>query len=230
MQASDKNFLFHASSLDVMNDSAEYAEARKLCPDPIDEIIMSYELGIPFALCFSEKDDSIPMWNMYAHEGKGVCLKFDFECINRYFDSFAEQEKYNNRYVKFSKCNYRKIRSRTPINNKTGNLQYPNIALLREKMTKAAFVKPNSFCHEGEWRLIAWRKWDKAVACDMLFKESKDELCPYIIVPIPISCLKEIVLRPNASYQLLEATRLLKYLYGENNEISVNISSLTLKV
>ena len=62
----NEQFVFHASSIGFMNDSAEYSQALKHCSDFVDEKLMEIELGTPFALCFSEDSDSVPMWNMYA--------------------------------------------------------------------------------------------------------------------------------------------------------------------
>lgn len=89
-----------------MNDSAEYSQALKHCSDFVDEKLMEIELGTPFALCFSEKSDSVPMWNMYAKNGKGVCLKFNLDKLSKCINKLKESDE---RAIEFKWCTYQEI-------------------------------------------------------------------------------------------------------------------------
>ncbi len=219
-------FIFHASSVDSMNDNAEYMEARKQCRDGVEEIIMERELGIPFALCFSDKETNIPMWNMYANKGKGVCLLFNFRKIKNHIKALQKKDE---RLIAFYKCIYKDILSNEKLKPLDSGNQYPDTKELSKKMKDKAFIKPNCFRHEKEWRLMIWQDWVPNDNHIIHFKERKDELCPYLEIPIPVNSLERIVLRPNASEQMIDATRLLLANYGGNG-ISVEVAEITLKV
>ena len=222
----NEQFVFHASSVDYMNDSAEYSQALKHCSDFVDEKLMEIELGTPFAFCFSEKSDSVPMWNMYAKNGKGVCLKFCFSKLKKHFDQLKEKDK---RFIKFDKCGYRDYIPKEDDKPLCSQPQHPNITELVKKMTEDAFIKPKCFSHEKEWRLMVWQSWIQNGKQKMLFKERQDELCPYLEIPVAVECLEGIILGPGASEQMIEATKLLRSQYGGNG-VSVEVSDITLKV
>lgn len=221
----NQQFVFHASSVFSMNDSAEYCVAIDQCVDDVDRLIMERELGVPFALCFSDSDANIPMWNMYANSGRGICLQFNFEKLKDYI---YELKKRDERTMLFSQCDYKVIN----VNNKRpfdSGKDYPNKLELKRKMIDAAFIKPNCFSHEREWRLMIWQDWVPNDKHKIFFKERQEELCPYIEVPIHIKCLEGIILNPNASEQMIEATRLLLANYG-GISINVDTANITLKV
>ena len=209
-----------------MNDKAEYRIANEKCRDGVEEIIMEHELGIPFAISFTEDEENIPMWNMYANNGKGVCLIFIFDKIKKYFDEMICTDK---RRILFSRCKYQKMDMSENQKPLCSSYEYPNIEELRKLMMEAAFIKPLCFRHENEWRLTVWQDWMPNGKQKMLFKERRDELCPYIEIPIPVNCLEKIVLKPNANIQMIEAVKLLQANYGEKN-ISVCAANITLNV
>ncbi len=222
----NKMFIFHASSVFSMNDKAEYRIAIEKCRDGVEEIIMEHELGIPFAISFTDSEDNIPMWYMYANNGKGVCLKFCFRKLKEYFDKLKNTDK---RESRFSHCDYQIMDMTEKQKPLDSDCEYPDIEELRKQMKKVACIKPLCFRHENEWRLTVWQDWITNGKQKMLFKERHDELCPYIEIPIPVDCLETIVLSPSANWQMIEAIKLLKANYGRNN-ISVNTANITLKV
>ena len=67
---------FHQSSIFHMNDGLEYGWFEAKTDEGGDKYIVKFEIGDPFAFCFSECEDCIPMWEMYGNHAKGVCLKF----------------------------------------------------------------------------------------------------------------------------------------------------------
>ena len=206
-QTNGEDMIFYASSVNAMNDSAEYAMALNKCEDSVDELLMEQALGIPFAICFSEKGDNIPMWNMYAKEGKGVCLKFNFDMLKAHFTSLG---KVDCREMRFSKCSYQSISkisdSEKPL---SANKSSIDTEKLRMEMTDAAFVKPECFKHEKEWRFMIWQDWLPTKSHKISFREKQDELCPYLEIPIPKKCMEVVILGPNATEQMIDATKLL---------------------
>ena len=223
----NNQLLFHASSVDFMNDTAEYLLAKRQCKDEIDEMVIEHMKGIPFVLCFSENEDNIPMWTMYANEGKGVCFKFNFEKLKTYFENWSIREKRN---AIFSRCQYEKINLSEDITkpfccseNRT------DIDALWKEISQKAFIKPVCFSHENEWRFIVWQNVFPLKNQKIKFKVRNDELCPYIEIPIPGNCIEEIILKPKADDQLINATRLLLANYGGNG-INVKDANITLKI
>lgn len=224
-------FLFHASSVVFMNDSAEYMAARKHCRDGVEEMLMEEITGMPFALCFSEREDIIPMWNMYAKEGKGACLMFDYDKLKEHFNKLCngENEVYN--YAVFSSCRYQEVDYKKDLEKPLSlEMEYPDTDRYRKAMTEDAFIKPLSFKYENEWRFMVWQKWHPSLKRRILFKVRNEELCPFIIIPIPVNCLKRIVLSPSASGQMIDSTSLLRANYAAGHMINVEKSILTLKV
>ena len=223
----DGNLIFHASSVDFMNDGAEYAISRSLCKDHVEELYTEIGIGKPFALCFTDSENNIPMWSMYANGGKGVCLKFSFSKIEELYHQLKAQGK----TIEFSQCEYSDISLPEETNKPLcADMKYPDTGQLWNEMKKAAFVKPDSFIHEREWRLMVWNSWESSSIQNILFKEVHDEICPYIEFPIPVNFLEEIILSPNANWQMEEAVKLMRYKYTNGKLIPVKISKITLKV
>ncbi len=187
---------------------------------------MEHELGIPFALCFSESEGNIPMWDMYANHGKGVCLRFNFEKLYHYVCELTNKDE---KKIEFSKCEYKDVEFQERY--KPFNLDgvYPNTTELRKQMMASAFVKPKCFCHEVEWRLMVWQSWKPDEYHKILFKVKQDELCPYVEISIPSACIDGIILRPNANARLFEDVKLLLANYV-GNYIQIEKAEISLKV
>ena len=226
----DEKMFFHASSVMFMNDSAEYMAARNCCRDGVDEIIMKDYLGIPFALCFSENEDIIPMWSMYAQKGKGICLMFDYNELSRHFENLRKNEKDVFNFVYFSLCQYKEFEYKNEDKKPLSlDIDYPDTGRLCKMMTENAFIKPPSFNYEKEWRLMVWQKWHPSKKHKIHFKVRDEELCPYLKIPIPVRCLKQIVLSPSASDLMIDSVRLLLANYAPGHTIKVVKSDITLK-
>lgn len=226
----DEIMSFHASSVTFMNDSAEYTATMNCCRDGVEEIIMEEFLGIPFALCFSESEDIIPMWSMYAKGSKGVCLVFDFNQLKSYFETLQNKENGLFNFVDFSLCQYKEFEYKNGDKKPLSlDIDYTNKDRLCIKMTENAFIKPPSFNYEKEWRLMVWQKWHPSNKRIILFKVRDEELCPYIKIPIPVRCLKQIFLSQLASDQMIDSVRLLLANYAPGHTISVVKSDITLK-
>ena len=223
----NNQLVFHASSLDSMNDSAEYKLARQQCKDYTEEFIVDNLKGIPFALCFSENEDNIPMWSMYANEGKGVCLRFNFGKLKEQFDHLNIKDK---RESRFYFCKYQEFKTdedeKKPLSSSN---EYRDFDKIWKAIMQKSFIKPVCFSHEKEWRLLVWQSIFPTKKPIIKFKVRNDNLCPYIEIPISVNCIEEIILRPNADDQLIEATKLLLANYGGNG-INVSQANITLKV
>ncbi len=224
----DGNFTFWASSLDYMNDGAEYMESRNLCEDITEEVIMDHFLGAPFALCFSEREDNIPMWHMYANRGRGVCLDFDFAKLSNYFEIMKKKDC---RTTKFDKCKYHPIEDKKmAMMDENYNNESIESTGLRNTMVDSSFVKPTTFEHEREWRLMIWESQISYPNRNIKFRERNEAICPYVEVIIPANNLMNIIVGPCADSDSVESIRLLLGHSFEKNTIQVVKSDLTLKI
>ena len=82
-----ENLAFLATDIAALNDRTEYKEITNLISEVgktetiklMDETLK----GIPFVISFSTLPDWLPMWLNYADDGRGVCLKFNKEALER---------------------------------------------------------------------------------------------------------------------------------------------------
>ena len=79
---------------------------------------------------FSETWESIPMWSYYANSHKGVCLKYDFDLLNKNEDSFNR------------------------ITASLHKVWYSEKRFKDSKGVFTPFVKSLQWAHEQEWRLF----------------------------------------------------------------------------
>ena len=79
---------------------------------------------------FSENWQSIPMWSYYANSHQGVCIKYDFELLDR------ENDEHNHIRTSLHKVWYSEQRFRD------------------SRGTFTPFVKSLQWAHEQEWRLF----------------------------------------------------------------------------
>ncbi len=86
--------------------------------------------------CFSEMNNSIPMWTYYANQHEGLCLKYNICSLNDNNIYEAELKK------SFCKINYSNFRPKD---------MYGEYSLI---------VKSIQWAHESEWRLICGTKAD----------------------------------------------------------------------
>lgn len=89
--------------------------------------------------CFSEVNDSIPMWSYYAANHTGICLKYDFPAL----DGNVEDEK--------------------SLQEALTKVHYSNFQPQDLHGTYSYTVKSVQWAHEQEWRLIC--KTDDKYIC-----------------------------------------------------------------
>ena len=220
----EKYFVFHASSVDYMNDSMEYQAVLNMCKTDVEEIEISTIKGEPYALSFSECDDSIPMWSMYSNFGKGVCFQFKFSAL---MDHFKEHYKDSS----FKKCFYEKIEKQNedkPFSPNDGETIH-KIKNWDDELEDAAFFKDISFKNESEWRLM---RWDSYLTQEhaIKFKSSSYVIVPYMEVIVPTNSLEKIILGRCADERNIESIKRLKLNTDKYLNFEIQKSTVTLKL
>lgn len=157
----------------------------------------------PFVLSFSENRDCLPMWTMYGGKGTGACLCFDEKKLKAEDNLFHNMPLLNVLYV--NQTDNSKVSTKSLgeiITNQYEYLLDKKEVTDNEKIISigsilpviSAYLKNASFKYEHELRIpIIANDIRKSV----FFRSStKGNIIPFIKVPIPISCLKEIILGP----------------------------------
>ena len=180
-------------------------------------------IGVPYISSFSYIGDNLPMWRMYADNGKGVIIEFDksklLECSNdnrklidcRYYDSEKDIEKdkeyYQSEYERLKNL-YR--RRETPKNKHENILIFAfHISALLSPM-----IKHTAYEYEQEFRIVSYKEGNTQ------YRESNGMIIPYVDIDIPIDAIRKIHIGPNADYGLLRnSLRMFQYSKGINIDI-----------
>jgi len=101
-----------------------------------EEIINAESRNVKVA-CFSEQNDSIPMWTHYADEHKGICIEYDFANEDRgEIRAFLSPVLYSNEVYKVNVFE-----------------DFTTTRLIRALLTKSIYWE-----YEAEWRLTIMKK------------------------------------------------------------------------
>ena len=222
---SEKDYiLMHATHIRYMNDMMEYLyfqellwealEGKGVSRSDFDNYMRKVNLiPAPFVISFSEKQEFLPMWQMYANNATGIMLEFDIK-------------KLKPKNSELSKCSYdEKISDDNYIKDCLTSIKCNSILNaifdprgLREK--KAYFKSPD-YKHEGEWRIY---KQSELVYTKM----SGAMIKPYTEVDIPIESLIGVVIgpcMPNRE-QVKECIDLVVNKKNKNPELEVRFSKI----
>lgn len=167
---------------------------------------------IPYVISFSKLRDFLPMWTLYGKKGNGVCLKMEVSSLLDIWpfptlgfvtyngktnmetsDSIMSQmlDLYKNQYTKdeaVSPSIYDKIR------------ELATICLII-----SPFVKYKDYQYEKEFRIIFEKRYGPDVTkISRCYSEKWYMVEPYITIKIPINALKEIIIGPNANYEVMK--------------------------
>ncbi len=209
--------VLRASNILCMNDEREVKEgldiARGLVNDIVNEGDKSAKMialknilgridknscGDFYVTSFCEDMDSLPMWIMYADNGRGCIMEFDRSMIDRQFN-LAHSDSV------FVKCNYNKEEERDsyityggkPINNwqsgKKMGMDLLNAIII------CVSTKHHGFRQEHEWRGVCLKRKGNN---DVLFRLSNMGKVPYIEIELDKKALKKVILGPTCNDSL----------------------------
>lgn len=163
--------------------------------------------NIPYTISFSQHEDKLLMWSMYANDGNGICLAFDEkQLVNRNAYKFAipdivtykKAPKYYKDIIKeFYKMYLKELGEEYIINI---------IYQLKRKywecmlMGILPFIKNNAFEDEAEYRVVYYGAGDKNPPVYSRLT-SRLNVINYIKVKIPLDALQYIIIGPCANFE-----------------------------
>lgn len=198
---------FHAGDIKAMNDKSENMlldELVKLISETTPpEIIGSSNINeMKFAVSFCTEQDYLPMWKIYATNGKGVCLRFKREGFEKSVFS---------------------VNTSRFITMKAGDCQYKTEAELKDYVNsivkhfreitepKSLILQIDSFCgtssffklkpfeYEKEFRLAISSKFNQQITSGGQYG-----LIVYYPVAIPLNLVDEIMIGPSPNQDVIE--------------------------
>lgn len=183
---------------------------------------LTHQYGVPYISSFTYAKDCLPMWGMYADNGKGVMIEFDINELKK-LDVFDVNCKYCStkydliQHYEIIKKVYETLRKRYVPEHMEDKLRRCQGVLLFS-MHLSAFLSPTikhaSYKYEQEFRLAVQSE------AEPLFRERDGVIIPYIHTYIPISAVKSIYIGPNANYDFVKSS--LEILFA-HKRIKINI-------
>ncbi len=206
---------FHATDAYMLNDRLEHNLLLDILQDVIKKRKQHYACeiltcGKPYVVSFCKQGDYLPMWQIYAANGKGICLEFeidempDAEVLNRLNDTGTEASLDE---LQFAECKYLsayKLKAQIKswkekieeayreIPEKQISPKLPYKTLYQEAIT----YKTDDWKYEDEIRLVRWTQYPQ-------IKNGKNGLCPYVEIKIPLRFLKGIKVGPSLNQEAL---------------------------
>lgn len=226
-------FVLRGSHIEYLNDITEFKIAAKLMArlikkyeESLDEANNKHIAGkldenywkklatffgfstSPFITSFSENSDSLPMWNTYGHEGKGVAIGIKkIELTNSTYKSKTGKPTW-------IKCAYDSERLKDILSQaikelykmfefKEGRMVVNGLPNFNTLSAYFCILKNFAFEYEKEWRLVrSYSSHD--VEKEIKFQEINGLLRPYVEHRFPKTILKEIIIGPCSNLDILK--------------------------
>ena len=163
-------------------------------------------LGTPYISSFTYASENLPMWGMYADNGKGVMMQFDKNIIedsgivgvtctyvNADDDISDNIDVYTYTYKKLKEKYAQEVDAGVIDKHQAQLLFYLNL-----KSILSPSIKHTAYKYEDEYRLAL------ASNGNINFMEKGGMIIPYIDVNIPIEALQKVYIGPNAQVELLK--------------------------
>lgn len=186
-----------------------------------------------YALCVSEKRDSLGQWRGYADNGRGVCLTLSKQFFERLYKECGLD------YLFFDRIRYGRARFDDFCD--AGERFFPNMDTAHRLRRMSPFYKNKSFEEEREWRLLIWLE-DHSANVDLQriyertsllkelpqlgFSNRGSDLVPHVEVrPHKLSdVLNEVTLGPRCT-AIVEDVQLLLAASEVGDSVNVGVSS-----
>ncbi len=244
----DGNIFLWATNMLYLNDISEGKEGIEVVRQIVNEILdipsrsktikdlIKYYISADYNLfqdfyviSFCKSVDDLPMWRMYANDGRGCAIELDEEIIEKEFNM--------KEYAFFIHCNYDKESVKTcfekdlkksidDIEDSISNDQRIDALALDkfcEVFIKACVsTKDKNYKYEKECRVVYHRVNGEY---DVKFREKNNYLVPYIEMSINPKALKGVVLGSNTDDLSRGSVSNLIRINGYNN-VSIGKSEL----
>ncbi len=192
-----------------------------------EEYWSKYTEARNFIFCTSDSSDSLHMWNYYVHNGnyQGYNIGFNIYGFLKSFDTNGKV--IDPIIVHYGKVIYKKSEQLREIENflleieKYDDEFSPDymsalISMRRYIDSKGVFFKDESFSQEKEYRIVFeiaearlmndrsgyFNEYNQKVALD--FYERNGIIVPYLKVPFPKDCIKQITMSPIMEHSIAE--------------------------
>lgn len=185
----------------------------------------SIHSGTPYVISFSKAEDSLPMWSNYAQNGNGIAIEFDRDKLSQYvvlkdciysiedidYLELQEdiQEDYNNAILE--------VEQASGILDK--HLAVLNF-LTNFNAKVAAFIKHDGYKYEQEVRCRV------PSATDILFRESKGLIIPYVEFQIPCDAIRSIYIGPTIDKQRIINSLYMMWHKYKINGVHIRVSNI----
>ena len=160
----------------------------------------------PYFISLSMARDSLHMWDMYATNGNGIAIVFNKERLSNYYE--LEKCIYPKR-----KQDYSDIKQRIEkLYEEFSTNEYSSLEVSIERactisnmisLMVGIYIKHHSYKEEKEIRLIA------PYAHQILFRDKKGLIIPYVEQQIPFECVENIIIGPTADFNRVRESILL---------------------
>lgn len=169
---------------------------------------------IPFSISFSARGDYLPMWSLYGQNMKGVCLKFNTSELQEHVSTLGSD--YTLEKVVYSvEKGTRTLESLIEFSYDThldGKRSEPK-SMIDDKIGELAdlclivspFYKYLDYEYEQEVRLAYTKCYPTKCDFNNPFMGLEHHVIePFVKIPIPVNCLKEIIIGPDANYEVMK--------------------------
>lgn len=199
-----KQILLRASNVLYLNDTRELLEGIDAIKKTEDIQICSGSFRSYYLTSFSHADDNINMWGMYAANGSGCMLSFDYDTICKCYQIVA-QCTYGQEATLRDLKNFLNLTDNGCITNlggpqPTSEQQSDFKKSMRENIliTTCLQAKNEAYSSEKERRGIIYCNESQYVK----FRVKNNIVIPYIEIPIPKEALKSITIGPTSKSEL----------------------------
>lgn len=167
-----------------------------------------------FIISLSNNVDTLPMWSMYAKNGKGVCLCFDKNELTDYFKQDQEQQvelvpvSYDFDNLENSTTDKLEAIYQQYIEEITGDSIQDKDSVINSFFYSfihilAPLYKDPAYRYEGEERLVCTHQGYRFNSNIKFRVSSNGYVIPFRIIKIPVGALKKIIIGPSYDYEVL---------------------------
>ncbi len=198
------HIVLRASNIMYLNDSRELKEGIDIVKEVENRDINPLSFRNYFITSFSNSEDNLTMWGMYAANGSGCALAFDFDEISKSYEIVSKCI-YGANDIKSHLDGFLRLsRSGSIVNIGGPQLSKEEKALHKRAMEENTILiscltaKNEAFSYEKETRGIICCHDNELVK----FRSRNNYIVPYIEVPIQKRALKKVIIGPTSNSEL----------------------------
>lgn len=182
-----------------------HKEYEEKCKEDFLKKENTIDIGtIPYIVSFSSRKDYLPMWSLYGKNGLGVCMKFNlYEIVSN------PPPHCQSGFVTYGKSLGKAAKEIIsyfyPNNILTINDKIFELATLN--LSTAPFQKYRDYRYEEEFRIVHlchYGQNDKNRSLNESFAIPKSSVKSYIEIPISTKALSDIIVGPNANFDVIK--------------------------